>query len=364
MAVKIVHAADLHMDSPFDALSEKQAAERRREQRELLDRLAELVELERVQLVLLSGDILDSQSSYYETQEALVRTFSKMDARIFIAPGNHDYYCAQSPYSSDIFPANVHIFKSNRFECVTLNDLGCRVWGAGFVTPHSDMLLRGFAADESGYINIGIVHGDTAGDAYNRILPEDIAEANLDYLALGHVHTFSGIQKLGNTYYAYPGCPEGRGFDETGEKGVILGTVSKGGCDLRFEPLGGRQYRIIRVDLSDSQNAAESVERIIGQTYERDIVRLILEGESDCEVNTEEIAGAFSKKVFSLQIKNLVTPKRDLWEGAGDTGLKGIFLSRLREMYETSADGEEKEKLILSVKYGLAALENREGRRV
>ena len=362
MAVKIFHAADLHMDSPFDALSERQAAGRRREQRELLDRFAEIVEREKAQIVLLAGDILDSQFSYYETQEALVRTFSKMDARIFIAPGNHDYYCAQSPYGSNIFPENVHIFKSGRFECVQLDDIKCRVWGAGFVSPHSDMLLGSFSANKSDYIDIGIVHGDMAGDAYNRVLPEDIAGSGLDYLALGHIHTFSGINKSGNTHYAYPGCPEGRGFDETGEKGVIVGTVSKGGCDLRFQSVDGRQYRIINVDLSDSQSAVSSIEQAL-HGYERDIVRIVLEGETDCNVNLEEITETFSKNVFSLQIKNLVRPRRDLWAGAGEATLKGIFLSKLLERYE-SATTEEKENIILSVRYGLAALENREGRRV
>ena len=362
MAVKIFHAADLHMDSPFDALSEKQAVVRRREQRELLDRFSEIVEREKAQVVLLAGDILDSQSSYYETQEALARTFAKMDARIFIAPGNHDYYCAQSPYNSDIFSENVHIFKSGVFECVRLDDIKCRIWGAGFVSPHSDMLLGGFAADESDYIDIGIVHGDMSGDAYNRILAEDIAASNLDYLALGHVHTFSGIQKLGKTHYAYPGCPEGRGFDETGEKGVIVGTVSKGGCDLRFQTADGRQYRIIRIDLSDSQSAAAAIERAIGHGCERDIVRIVLEGESDCEVNSDELAETFSKSVFSLQIKNLVTPKRDIWESAGESTLKGVFLQSLLERH--NAEGAEKEKLDIAARYGLAALENREGRRV
>jgi len=363
MAVKIFHAADLHMDSPFDALSEKQAVTRRREQRELLDKLAELIERENAQVVLLAGDILDSQSSYYETQEALVRAFSKINAKIFIAPGNHDYYCAQSPYSADIFPDNVHIFKSNRFECVQLDDIGCRVWGAGFTAPHSDMLLNGFAIDKSDYINIGIVHGDMAGDSYNRILPEAIAASGLDYLALGHVHTFSGIQKLSNTYYAYPGCPEGRGFDETGEKGVIVGTVSKDGCDLRFQQVAGRQYKIINIDMTDKEDVVSAVEREIGRGCEQDIVRIILAGESDCEVNLEKIEDTFSKSVFSLQIKNRVTPKRDLWAGAGEATLKGIFLNSMLKKYE-AADGEEKEKLLLAVGYGLAALENREGRRV
>ena len=97
MSVRILHAADFHLDSPFEALTPEAAAIRRREQRELLDKLAALCEEERVQLVLLSGDLLDSAASYFETQEVLVRAFSRISAQIFIAPGNHDYYCQKSP---------------------------------------------------------------------------------------------------------------------------------------------------------------------------------------------------------------------------------------------------------------------------
>ena len=88
------------------------------------------------------------------------------------------------------------------------------------------------------------------GGEYNQISESDIAKSNLDYLALGHIHTFSGVKKAGRTFYAYPGCIEGRGFDETGEKGFIAGTVYKGKCDLRFVPAGGRQYHIERIDLT------------------------------------------------------------------------------------------------------------------
>ena len=72
------------------------------------------------------------------------------------------------------------------------------------------------------------------------IAPEDIEKSGLTYLALGHVHQYSGPRREGGTVYAYPGTPDGRGFDELGEKGVILGRVSDGGeVDLDLE-LGHR----------------------------------------------------------------------------------------------------------------------------
>ena len=90
-AIKILHAADLHLDSPFEALPAGKASIRRKEQRELLDALGRLAAKERVDLVLLSGDLLDSGSPYYETGEELVQRLQNIPAPVFIAPGNHDY---------------------------------------------------------------------------------------------------------------------------------------------------------------------------------------------------------------------------------------------------------------------------------
>ncbi len=250
MRVKILHAADFHLDSPFEALPEELAVVRRREQRDLLDRIAELAEQESVQLVLLSGDLLDSGTSYYETRDVLYRAFSRMKAEVFISPGNHDFYSPKSPYAYVDFPDNVHIFTAPLVSSVPLPTLGCQIWGAGFNDRHSRSLLSGFTVTGDDMINIMVMHGDMAGEVYNQIRETEIAASNLDYLALGHIHSFSGIRQAGKTTYAYPGCPEGRGFDETGEKGVIVGTVSKTGCDLRFVPLGGRQYKTLTVDLT------------------------------------------------------------------------------------------------------------------
>jgi exonuclease SbcD len=364
MTVKILHAADLHMDSPFDALPEDKAALRRREQRDLLDRIVLLAEKENVQLVLLSGDLLDSSSSYYETHEALRYAFTRIKADIFIAPGNHDYYCAKSPYAYIDLPENVHIFRSPVIECVELPSIGCRVWGAGFNTQSSRPLLSGFTAgglksDESGFTDIMVLHGDTGGDVYNHISETDIAQSGLDYLALGHVHSFSGIKRAGKTNYAYPGCPEGRGFDETGEKGVIVGSIGKTACNLRFTPLGGREYKILQINLTGCDDAATAAINAIPQNAGRDIYRLVLTGEFNGGIDIHQLTASLADRFFHLTVTNMTKPRRDIWSGAGNDTLRGIFLRNMRQMYE-AAGADQREGIVLAVRYGLAALDNGE----
>ena len=84
--IRILHAADLHLDSPFNALSEEKAALRRREQRELLRSLARIRAEQNASLVLLSGDLFDSDSAWAETEELLRLTLSEMAVPVFIAP--------------------------------------------------------------------------------------------------------------------------------------------------------------------------------------------------------------------------------------------------------------------------------------
>jgi DNA repair exonuclease SbcCD nuclease subunit len=257
--IKILHAADFHLDSPFAALTEDKAAERRREQRQLLSQLADRAA--GADLVLLSGDLFDSGRAYGETVEALAEFFGKIKARIFISPGNHDFYAPKSPYAHMRLGENVHVFASPQPCGVEVEELGCVVWGAAFTSERAEPPLRGFKVRNGGKINIMTLHGDTSfpDSPYGYISRSDIEESGLDYLALGHVHSFSGVQKAGKTYWAYSGCTLGRGFDETGEKGIIIGAVGKGICELEFCPRKGRRYGLVTGALSGAADAAEAV---------------------------------------------------------------------------------------------------------
>ena len=147
--IRILHAADLHLDSPFNALSEEKAALRRREQRELLRSLARIRAEQNASLVLLSGDLFDSDSTWAETEELLRLTLSEMAVPVFIAPGNHDYYAANGRWARMRLPENVHVFTSPRLEAVELPEKGVRVWGAAFTDTVSAPLLADFRAPEA-----------------------------------------------------------------------------------------------------------------------------------------------------------------------------------------------------------------------
>ncbi len=214
---KIVHAADFHLDSAFGGLPTEKARERRRESRELTGRLARLVLEEGAEVLLLSGDLFDGERVFPETLEQLGDVLASLPCPVFIAPGNHDPYTAISPYALRRWPENVHIFRSEELEAVVLPDLNCVVHGAAFTSRgRTDQVLAGFAAPRDGRTHLLCLHGDVGapGSAYGPVLREQLAASGLHYAALGHIHQYSGVQRDGNTCWAYPGCPEGRGFDE------------------------------------------------------------------------------------------------------------------------------------------------------
>lgn len=356
--LKIIHAADLHLDSAFEALGAAKAALRRAEQRQMLQRVFSLVEEKGADLLLLAGDVFDySSHAYAETVDSLRRCIEKCPVPIFVSPGNHDSYRASSPWASCDLGEKVHIFKSPEVSCAELPELGVRVYGRAFCDSASPAPLRGFHAERiDGIWNIGLFHGDTRSpdSRYGAITPADIAESGLDYLALGHVHNRSELAKTGGTWWAYSGCTEGRGFDEQGEKGLYCIELSENGCKAEFIPTCTRQYHVLHID------ANADIPAQLPEGTERDIYRLILRGECERAPDLQALEEALSPRFFALQIKDATRPARDIWEGSAADSLRGLFLRKMRDRFNSAATEAEREKIIQATRWGLAALDKGE----
>lgn len=356
--IRWIHGADFHLDAPFRALPADRAAQRRREQRELLERLGALAQEQQADLVFLSGDLLDGDNTYYETAQALVRVLGRMRARVFISPGNHDPYTVRSLYASMTWPENVHIFRTQAVEAVELPELNCVVYGCAFTGPtREDGPLNGFSAPNDGRLHFMCVHGDVGGKAgrYGPIDPREIGESGLTYLALGHIHARLGPEKLGETVWAYPGCPEGRGFDETGVKGVLCGEAEPGNIRMAFVPLCLRRYEILKIDASEDFAAA------LPAHAEQDIYRVILTGESGLEgLDLRPLKEIAAKYFFSVELRDETSVARDIWSRSDEDTLTGLFLRKMAARRDESQEDEDAALVERAVRFALAALENGE----
>ena len=357
--IKVLHAADLHLDSPFSGMTPEAAAARRREQRALPGRLVKLAKEKRCALMLLAGDLFDSDNVFPETLEAMQEAFAAFSGRIFIAPGNHDACLPGSAYLTAQWPENVHIFKKRGVEKVFLPEYDLYVYGAGFESAHEAGLLEGFRAPDDGALRVMVLHGDPVNpdSGYNPIDRAQIEASGLTYLALGHIHQASGLLRRGKTWYAWPGCAMGRGFDELGDKGAYIAALSPEEVRLEFVPLTERRYQIFRVPAGD--DAAQAVAQALSQTKNTDICRVILTGESG-PVGLAQLHAQFSGRVFALTLQDQTYPRRALWQAAQEDTLRGVYLRMLKAQYDAETDESRRRVLALAARLGLCAMEGRE----
>ena len=355
--VKVLHAADFHLDSAFGALSEERSRQRRQECRRLVDRMVDYANDHGAELMLLSGDLFDGERVYAQTAEELAAALGRFRGAVVIAPGNHDPYTTRSPYARTAWPENVHIFKTDSWERLAFPQYGCTVYGAAFTAGEADAPEELAVGDEG--VRLLVLHGDVGheGSRYRVLTTAWLARTGVDYAALGHVHEHRGVQHAGTVAYAYPGCPEGRGFDELGEKGFLFGTVDRGRADMQFVSFAARRYAVVTVDVTDADVGRAAADGLRGR--EEDIVRLILTGEVEVAVDVQVLTQQLSGLCWQLEIRDETRLRQDLWCGCGEESLRGLFLQNLREEYDR-ADAEGRATIEQAVRFGLAALENRE----
>lgn len=349
----LLHAADLHLDSPFRSLPPAEAQARRAGQRKVLEQLRDLALDHGTDLVLLPGDLFDSQQVYPETLEALAKTLGSLPCPVVIAPGNHDYYSEKSPYAQPIWPENVHIFTAESVTAFPFPDLGVTVYGCAFTSPfRDDDPLAGFVAPRDGGVAIGCFHGDVGKHSrYAPISPESLAKSGLAYAALGHVHAMERHADA-STPWAYSGCAQGRGFDELGDKGALLVRIDGGQVGGKLLPLPGPRYWELSLPAG-----TELAQALAGK--EEDYVRLTLTGQSrPLDLPALQALGDTLCKVF--QLRDETTPPLDLWARAAEDTLTGHFVREMRQRLDAAGE-EDRPRLLAALRWGLAALEGREG---
>jgi DNA repair exonuclease SbcCD nuclease subunit len=235
--VRIVHAADIHLDSPLRGLGgfvkEDIARQLRQASRQSLKNLVRLTVDERAAALVLAGDIYDGDWPDFKTglyfREQMAR-LTKQGIRVFVARGNHD---AESVITKAL-PAldGLHVFSAKQAETVTLDELGVALHGRSFPDKavHED-LVPGYPPAVPGRYNIGVLHTSLAGHVdhvpYAPTTEAALASKGYDYFALGHIHKRE-VVRVSNPRIVYPGNLQGRHAKETGSKGCELVVVHDG----------------------------------------------------------------------------------------------------------------------------------------
>jgi len=352
--MKVLHSADWHLDAPLRQLSPERAAYLRSYLLRLPRQAAMACREQGCQLMLLSGDIFDGPYTP-ESLEAVRSALEAVEVPVFIAPGNHDCYGANSVWERENWPSNVYIFKKQELSAYRLPSLNCRVYGAGFTSMDCPGLLGGFRAGGEEQYALMVLHGDpSAPDSdYNPVTAAQVRDSGLDYLALGHVHT-PGRFGAGAGMCAWPGCPMGHGWDETGTKGVLVAELEQE-ASIRFIPLDVPKF--YDLELPVGEDAASALAELLPGGGSEDFFRVKLTGESR-GVNLEELYQIFGEYPH-LKLVDETQKQANLWENAGQDTLEGLYFRLLRDAAE-NADSRTRADLELTAKISRQILQGRE----
>lgn len=346
--MKFIHCADLHLNSSLNThLNREQARERNEELTASFVNMIAYAKDNGIQAVLIAGDLFDTAvipSTLRNTLMHIIRNSS--DILFFYLRGNHDDNDSFVS-SMEKIPDNLKCFSDQewKYYYLTLNN-GKRVCITGMETEH---ILYDSPSLDQDDLNIVMLHGELRNDAIDI---RKLENRNIDYLALGHIHSFRKDTLKPRGIWCYPGCMEGRGFDETGEHGFVVLDINEDTmkCSLEFVPSAKRHLYEVDVDVSECMSTIEMKEKaeeaIRGKVKPCDLLRIVLTGRVDalCEKNTVSLTRMLENEFYYVETVDKTELVVDYSQYAKDASLKGEFV-RLVEN-DTTLSKEMKGEII------------------
>ena len=274
--LRVLHAADLHVDSPMLGLVAYEGAPldevrgaTRAAMRALVDEALERA----VHLVVVAGDLYDGSWRDYNTGLFVVQQLARLHEAgipVVLVLGNHD---AESQLTRRLrLPPNTTVLASSKPETTVLDGLGVAVHGQSYArrSVEEDLSLA-YPEPDPGLVNIGLLHtcldGSLGHHPYAPCTVTGLRAKRYDYWALGHVHDHHVVAD--DPHVVFPGNLQGRHARETGPKGATLATFR--GREVALERLvfGVVRWERCQVDLGGARTVDDCLERCRSQLEER-----------------------------------------------------------------------------------------------
>lgn len=361
--MRLLHFADMHLDTPFKWAPPDLARSRRRALRATLERICDLAAELKVDALCCGGDLYEQDRFTPDTAEFLRATFAKLSPlRIFIAPGNHDWFGPTSLYQQVAWSSNVHVFQQGKLTPVELSE-EFTLWGAAHRAPaNTSGFLDEFHVDRDG-VNVALFHGSEQGQLpfqgegkipHAPFRSAQIAQAGLTHALVGHFHA----PRLAE-HYTYPGNPDPLEFGESGERGAVLLDVTADGTIKR------QQYRVstsmvtdVTVNLTDVTHSGQVESQIRAAVSGLSgMVRVTVGGEvgSDVDLQLQDLESISVPGLDALVLRlGQVHVAYDWARLRDDVTVRGQFV---RDVMDSSRLSEEEKNRVLVT--GLRALDGR-----
>lgn len=325
--MRIIHTSDLHIGAPFSSkLSPEKIRIRKAELLDNFRRLCDEAQMIKADAVIIAGDLFDSENVSLSVCRQIISCMeSAMPVSFIYLPGNHEKNAFTECGLN--MPENLKIFTRDKL----FYDLGeVTVYG---ICEIGQGALDGFSPDACRR-NILVLHGalsEGRSTADGEIGTEDLKNKGLDYVALGHYHSYCArkIDKRCNAVYS--GTPEGRGYDETGEKGYVVIDVDSAGVSHTFKAFARRTVRIAEVYTEEITGRSELDARAAAELSgipRGDLVRLVFKGKRSPElvIDTAAFMARWSESFFHFEAKDETAVKINPKDYAADKSLKGEFI--------------------------------------
>jgi exonuclease SbcD len=322
---KFLHAADIHLDSPFQGLERYEGApieQMRQATRRAFANLVELALSEQVQFVLIAGDLYDRDWRDYGTGLFFVNQITRLrQANIpaFVIAGNHD--AANKMTRTLRFQADVMLRTDEPQTCL-LKDLGVAIHGQGFAAEAvTDDLSKKYPDPTPGYFNIGLLHTCANGrDGHARYAPctiDGLVSKGYDYWALGHIHKREFLHE--EPYIIFPGNVQGRHIGETGPKGCMLVTVHDNHhVEVEFRCVDVLRWERCDVDATEAESPDAVLARVVDnlvalrQESEGRTLAVRVEVRGSCRAHEQLLANP-QKWINEIRSMAIETAAEELW---------------------------------------------------
>lgn len=331
-----IHCADLHLDSAFGALEREKAKQRRDEILSTFGRMVRYAQDKGARAILIAGDLFDTatrQQVRIKRQAAsIIKGASGID--FLYLRGNHDAGDFFSTMDDKI--ANLKTFSESEWTSYQYGDVVItgRETAAGALD--ADVYAR--LTLDTMKTNIVMLHGDISsggnGGSAAAIDLKQLENKGIDYLALGHIHKRQSGKLDKHGLWCYPGCLEGRGFDECGEKGFVVLDVKEHNIVRSFLPIASRTIHEVPVQLAGSlsfDDIKDRIEEAVSGIPQKDFVKVVLKGDvsEDTDVEAEAYLPLFNDRFFFFKIYDETEVAADYSKYEGDISLKGFFIRKV-----------------------------------
>lgn len=281
--IRFIHTADIHLDSPLRGLAAYEGAPAthlRTATRGAFVRLIDAAIDEKVDFVVIAGDLYDGDWRDYNTGLFFCREMARLDRAgipVFVVYGNHD---AESEITRRLpLPANVQVFSSRTAETVRLEPLRVALHGRSFKdAATTENLVHSYPPPVAGWFNIGVLHtaleGNAAHATYAPCTLAELKARGYDYWALGHVHAFAVIDQ--DPWVIFPGNLQGRHIRECGPRGAVLVSVDGGRIEIERLIVDGVRWHHLQIDASGRASFA-AVANVVGEA----LTELVAEEDAD-----------------------------------------------------------------------------------